>query len=90
MTESGKSPRRLTNSRGIDTDPTFSPDGRSIAFTSDRAGFHDLYLVDRDGRGGRLTSYTGGVFDGRYVYFSPYYNGTQAYGEVLRYDTIGD
>ncbi len=34
--------------------------------------------------------YCGGVFDGRYVYFSPTYNGTITHGEVLRYDTTGD
>ena len=26
-------------------------------------------------------------FDGRYIYFVPYHNGTQHHGEVLRYDT---
>ena len=31
--------------------------------------------------------YINGVFDGRYVYFSPYNNGTQKHGEVMRYDT---
>ncbi len=34
--------------------------------------------------------YSGGVFDGRYVYFSPYHNGTAHHGEVLRYDTDGE
>ncbi|MDF7823028.1 hypothetical protein P4B35_03315 [Pontiellaceae bacterium B12227] len=34
--------------------------------------------------------YDGGVFDGRYVYFSPYHNGTASHGEVLRLDTQGD
>jgi len=38
--------------------------------------------VDPDG-------YLGGAFDGRYVYFSPYNNGTRNHGEVLRYDTQG-
>lgn len=31
--------------------------------------------------------YHNAVFDGRYVYFSPSYNGTELHGEVLRYDT---
>jgi hypothetical protein len=34
--------------------------------------------------------YDGIVFDGRYVYFSPGFNGTEFHGEVLRYDTQGD
>src|SRR5205814_2266100 len=37
---------------------------------------------------GLLTrGYVGGVFDGRYIYMSPYYNGTAFDGTVLRYDT---
>jgi hypothetical protein len=38
-----------------------------------------------DGTGGN-TGFVGAVFDGRYVYFSPSYNGADD-GEVLRYDT---
>jgi len=34
--------------------------------------------------------YIGAVFDGRFVYFVPNYNGTTHHGEVLRYDTMGD
>jgi hypothetical protein len=33
--------------------------------------------------------FVGGVFDGRYVYFAPHYNGNEYDGEVLRYDTAG-
>ncbi|MCK4343445.1 MAG: thrombospondin type 3 repeat-containing protein [Phycisphaerae bacterium] len=33
--------------------------------------------------------YSGGVFDGRYIYFVPYHNATIFHGEVLRYDTHG-
>src|SRR5262249_46503913 len=41
------------------------------------------------GNTGGLTTigYTGGVFDGRYIYFVPYYNGTAFSAAVLRYDT---
>jgi len=31
--------------------------------------------------------YSGGAFDGRYVYFAPLYHGSDWYSEVLRYDT---
>ena len=31
--------------------------------------------------------YSEAVFDGRYVYFVPYHNGTSFHGEVMRYDT---
>ncbi len=32
--------------------------------------------------------YDDAVFDGRYIYFSPSFNGTTMHGEVLRYDTL--
>lgn len=33
--------------------------------------------------------YVGAAFDGRYVFFAPYYDGTNYSGEVVRYDTQG-
>ncbi len=33
--------------------------------------------------------YAGGAFDGRYVYFAPYADGTVRHARVLRYDTTG-
>ena len=41
------------------------------------------------GVGNDPDGYIGGTFDGRYVYFAPYHNGTSNHGEVLRYDTAG-
>ncbi len=41
-------------SRYDDTDPVFSPDGRKIAFCSDRNGNKDIYLVNADGTGNYL------------------------------------
>jgi TolB protein len=29
---------------------TFSPDGRRVAFASDRAGSYDVYVMDADGQ----------------------------------------
>jgi len=46
---------------------------------------HDPAAVGTDPDG-----YSGAAFDGRYVYFAPYYNGTRYHGEVVRYDTTGD
>jgi len=42
----GGAARRLTNDRFVETDPTWSPDGRSIAFSSDRDGTTDLWVRD--------------------------------------------
>jgi Tol biopolymer transport system component len=43
---------RLTSGTFFDVGPTFSPDGRFIAFGSDRAGtiLHDLWAMTADGR----------------------------------------
>ena len=40
-----------------------------------------------DGVGTDPDGYIGGVFDGRYLYAIPSYNGTDRHGEFLRYDT---
>ena len=34
----GSAPQRLTSTPGIDTAPSFSPDGSKIVFESDRSG----------------------------------------------------
>jgi len=37
---------RLTNSRSIEVSPSFSPDGRRLAFVSDRGGAPQIYVKD--------------------------------------------
>jgi len=39
----------LTNSPATETDPSYSPDGTKIAFTTDRAGNEEIYSMTRDG-----------------------------------------
>ena len=39
--------------------------------------------------GARNGGYLGGVFDGRHVYLSPYYDGN-SHGEVVRFDTMAE
>ena len=41
--------RQLTTHNGYDAYPVWSPDGRQIAFASDREGSLDVYLIGRDG-----------------------------------------
>jgi TolB protein len=50
---------RLTDSPAIDTEPTWFPDGRRLAFTSDRGGNPQVYAVDVDGKNTRRLSFEG-------------------------------
>jgi len=46
------SPRNLTATSGVaERDPTWSPDGKWIAYFSDGSGEYDLYVVQSDGKG---------------------------------------
>ena len=62
--ESGKT-RRLTYNSAIDTAPTWSPTGREIAFTSDRAGtgMPQIYTMDAEGSNVRKVSFGGNYHD---------------------------
>jgi Tol biopolymer transport system component/imidazolonepropionase-like amidohydrolase len=47
---SGAAPAtRLTSGPAFDMQPRFSPDGKSIAFTSDRGGLFNIWVMDVDG-----------------------------------------
>lgn len=69
-------PVRLTTHDANDMNPSFSPDGKSIVFCSERTGAGDLYILDLDDKTLRqLTShpsYEGAPqfsADGRWVFF---------------------
>lgn len=73
----GSSPRRLTNHLARDAAPRFSPDGRTVAFSSDRFGNYDVFVVPADGgEPTQLTFHTTGDMvrgwtpDGRIVFAS--------------------
>ena len=45
---------------------------------------------DASSTGGlKAKGYKGDAFDGRYIYFAPYHNGSSFHGMVLRFDTTG-
>jgi Tol biopolymer transport system component len=54
---------RVLDTSGDDSDPVWSPDGRRLAFVSDRGGSQNLYLYDTtDSSFVQLTDLVGGVF----------------------------
>jgi Tol biopolymer transport system component len=66
----GGRPRRLTYGAWSDTRPRFSPDGRSIAFLSDREheGIPQLLLLPLDGgEAQQVTSFRRGVLEAEWM-----------------------
>ena len=49
MGSDGTNPRRLTNHSGRDEFPSWSPDGRRLAFESYRDGNREIYVMGSDG-----------------------------------------
>jgi tricorn protease len=47
--EDGKNIKRITANKARDVYPRFSPDGKSIAFSSDRNGGFDVFIVPSEG-----------------------------------------
>jgi Tol biopolymer transport system component/imidazolonepropionase-like amidohydrolase len=50
MPSIGGEAKLLTGGRVYDVQPRFSPDGKKIAFTSDRDGIDNLWIMDIDGK----------------------------------------
>lgn len=56
----GEEPRQLTEDQFHEVNPVFSPDGRSIAYATDKAGTQDIYIRSLDtGDERRVTSLDG-------------------------------
>jgi len=52
----GGTATRITSGAGYDVQPRFSPDGKWIAFASDRGGIENLWICDLEGKRARQVS----------------------------------
>ena len=91
--------RRLTGGVAFDVQPRFSPDGKQIAFTSDRAGGDNIWIMDRDGSHPRqvtketfrLVNGPAWTPDGQYILARKHFTSTRSLGagEVWMYHVSG-
>ncbi|MGH9714671.1 MAG: amidohydrolase family protein [Candidatus Acidiferrales bacterium] len=56
VSAAGGDAKRLTDGPAWDCQPRFSPDGKQIAFISDRSGSDNLWLINVDGTGAKKVS----------------------------------
>ena len=59
MNSNGGEQRNLTKDSRTDLNPSWSPDGRSIAFHSYRDGNYEIYVMDANGNNQRRLTYNG-------------------------------
>lgn len=97
LPSSGGRATRLSSGLPFDTEPTFSPDGRLIAYVSDASGAENLWVARPDGKGARQitfgdddTALTSPAWaqDGGSITVSRYRPDLNSY-ELWRYDLAG-
>ncbi|WP_198683337.1 amidohydrolase family protein [Peristeroidobacter agariperforans] len=93
----GGQARPLMTGAAFDANPVFSPDGRQLAFISDRSGANNLWVADADGSHPRQISQDDGAVmwtgpswspDGQYIYASRMVHATLAF-EVFMFNKDG-
>jgi Tol biopolymer transport system component len=67
----GGEARRIMGGLSFESQPTWSPDGRTIAFLSDRTGVENLWIADADGSNPRAVSKDGRTNDRPQIMTSP-------------------
>ena len=69
VSEAASPIRQLTNTTASNLRPAWSPDGKRIAFQSNRNGSYHIYVMDSDG--GNVVQLTNGDADDRHPAWSP-------------------
>jgi len=95
----GGRPTRITSGLAFDMQPRFSPDGRQLAFTSDRGGGDNIWVMNLDGSGARaITSETFTLLnnptwspDGRFIVARKHFTTRRSLGtgEIWLYNVSG-
>lgn len=71
MPVAGGEARRIVGGLSFESQPTYSPDGKTIAFLSDRSGVENLWIADADGSNPRAVSKDGKTNDRPQLMVSP-------------------
>jgi Tol biopolymer transport system component len=80
----GKPAEKLIASTHLDHNPQYSPDGKRIAFASNRSGSHEIWVSNSDGSATQQLTFFGASYytanprwspDGREIYFDSYPDG---------------
>jgi Tol biopolymer transport system component/imidazolonepropionase-like amidohydrolase len=71
MPIAGGEATRIVGGLSFESQPTFSPDGRTIAFLSDRSGVENLWIANADGGHPRAVSKDGKTNDRPQIMVSP-------------------
>ncbi len=79
----GKGLKRLTDTFGINTSPSFSPNGNRIVFVSNRGGGPQIYVMNSNGSDVHMISFNGSYYNtspawspnGKKIVFTSFING---------------
>jgi imidazolonepropionase-like amidohydrolase/Tol biopolymer transport system component len=89
--------KRIGGGMAVEAQPVYAPDGKSIAFVSDRSGSENLWVAGPDGKAARQISFgdddtvlvsPAWSADGRFIFVSRYRSDLNAY-ELWRHDLTG-